>query len=397
MKYSCDKKNIDELAVFGGRSLFDEVRPIGQLAVPSFSQYWTSLEPIIARGSFEGGESVERLERALARFHDVDHCITVTNACLGLIFVMQLLFGEKRGSVIVPAFTYVGIPHLVRWAGHEPHYCDVEPLRHGLDPSSVAKAIDRSTMGILAVCSVTGTSAIDELSAVARDSGIPLVLDSVSALGATYGGRRLGGFGQAEVFSLHATKLLAGFEGGYVTTNNSQLAAGLRHLRDDVSATASLNEAHAAMALLALQALPQTIERNRERYETYRRSLANIPGMRLLEYVDEARESYTYQMAFAEFGSEWPLSRSQTIAIMRAEGAGVMAYYDPPLHRSIYAPHGITPGPMPIAEYLAQRFMYLPVGERTSVEDIERIGGLICFLHDRATVILDRLKRLGIP
>lgn len=389
---SC-KKQIDDLAVFGGEPMFDDVRPIGQLAVPAFERYWPELRKIVARGSFEDGKNVEALEESLAQFHDVEHCITLTNACVGLIFVLRALCREERGNVVVPAFTYVGIPHLVKWAGQTPRYCDVEPIRHALDPGEVRQAIDDSTLAILAVCTVTGTCSIDELSALAEDEGVPLVFDSVSALGATYGGKRLGGFGRAEVFSLHATKLLAGFEGGYVTTNDANIAAAVRRFRDDDRAAARLGEVHAAMARLSLGGLPETISRNKERYEAYRAALSGIPNIRLAPYVDEGRETYTYQMAFAELDDEWPLTRSQTIELLRAEGAGAMSYYDPPLHRSPYAPSGIFSDGMPVAEFLSKRFFYLPVGERTSVEDIVRIGGFLRFIYDRSEAIRSRLER----
>jgi dTDP-4-amino-4,6-dideoxyglucose len=387
------KASLDDLAVFGGVPLFSEIKPVGQLASPEPDRFLEEVRAIFDRRELTGnGPVVKTLEARLAALHGTAYCITVANACLGLVMMLRLVTRGRTGNVIVPAFSYSGIPHVVQWAGHMPKFCDVEELRHGLDPRSVRAAIDEKTVAILAVCNVNSACEISSLASIAKEKQLPIIFDSVSALGATYGGRMLGSFGDAEVFSLHATKMLNGFEGGYVTTNDGKLAEELIALRDGPRVNASLNEIHAALALLSLDMLDEIVERNRKRYEAYASVCARIAGLDLVPYVHAERERYTYQMAFAHVHEPWPLTREATIRVLRAENAFAMPYYSPPLHRSSHCPPGMIVPPMPVSESLAQRFMYLPVGEHTTIADVEALGELLEWISGRGDELRVRLR-----
>ena len=388
------KRSIDDLAVFGGAPLFESVKPFGQLSVPDVDAYLYSMRDIFKRRELTGnGPMVRALEERLRKFHNVTDCIAVVNACVALVMLMRIFAGGRRGNVVVPAFSYRGIPHVVQWAGQVSRFCDVERIRHGLDPNAVAAAIDDETTAILAVCTVYGISDIDALSAIAIERNVPLLIDSVSAMGATYGGRILGSFGEAEVFSLHATKMLAGFEGGYITTNDESLARTLREQRDSGSVNATLNEMHAAMALLSLDGLDAAIAENMLRYRAYEHVCKSSPGLELVGYVNEASERYTYQMALLGVCEPWPLTRQEMVTLLRAERAMVMPYYDTPLHRLAPSKTGMVVGEMPVAEEFARRFMYLPGGAHTSIGDVTRIGDLFDVLRKNGAEISDRLRR----
>lgn len=389
------KGAIEELAVFGGPALFDHIKPVGQLAAPPVEEYLVALKPLFERRRLSGnGTAVAELERRLAEYHGVRHCLAVSNACVGLVMVLRRLLGPRRGSVIVPAFSYSGIPHIVQWAAQMPKFCDVERLRHGLDPVAVDDAIDENTTAILAVANVNGTCEIEALEEVARRRRVPIVFDSVSALGATFKGRMLGGFGSAEVFSLHATKLLNGFEGGYITTDDDDLAGDLRCERDSGIINARLNEVHATLALLCLDAMDGVIARNEARYRAYERHLRDLRGVALLPYINEREERYSYQMSFVAIDERWPLSREETVRVLRAERAFAMPYYSPPLHLSSHCPPGMSVPALPVAEDLAKRFMYLPGGEHTSIDDVESVSDLLHFISDRGDEIGSRLRAM---
>lgn len=387
------KRAVEELAIFGGTPLFDSIKPVGHLAVPPLDAYLERLRPIFHEHRLSGnGPVVAELERRLAEYHGVSHCIAVANACVGLVMVLRQLVGGKRGNAIVPAFSYSGIPHIVQWAGQMPKFCDVERRRHGLDPVAVDRAIDEDTTVILAVANVHGTCEIDALQEIASRRKVPIVFDSVSALGASFGGKMLGSFGRAEVFSLHATKMLNGFEGGYITTNDDALAQVLRDQRNSGVVNARLNEMHAALALLCVDQLDDVIGRNEARYRAYERELASVEGLELLRYVDEAREHYTYQMAFVAVTDRWPLTREDTVKVLRAERAFAMPYYSPALHHSSHCPIGVAVPELPVAEELARLFMYLPGGEHTTIDDVASCGELLRFVHEHGDEIRRRLS-----
>jgi dTDP-4-amino-4,6-dideoxyglucose len=388
---------VDDLAVFGGRPLFTEPKPIGQLHTPDVEAFLRLIRPVVESGQFSAGHLVAQLEQRLAAFHGVHHVVAVTNAAFALTMLLQHFDRGRGGDAILPAFSYRGLPHFARIAGLKPRFCDVSEATHALDPAAVRRALRAETSVILAVCNYNTAGDVDGLCAVADAAGVPILFDSVYALGASYRGQRLGSFGTAEVYSLHATKLLNGFEGGYVTTNDSDLAESLRAQREGratgsvLPMGATLSEPHAAMALLSLEAFDDIVAGNRRRHLAYEAMCRNLPGLRLLP-VDA---SSNCSLAVAEVSAAWPLTRDETVAVLRAEGAGISAYYSPSLHRSEHCPPGYAVEPLPVSEALSKRYLQLPVGDLVAPADVERIHELLAFVARHGDVIAARLRQEG--
>src|SRR6185503_180800 len=114
--------------------------------------------------------------------------------------------------------------HALKWMGLKPVFCDIDHRTHNLDPDQVMKAITTKTSGILGVHLWGRPCAVDELTKIAQKSRLKLMFDAAHAFGAAAGGRKIGAFGNAEVFSFHATKVFNTFEGGAITTNDDALA-----------------------------------------------------------------------------------------------------------------------------------------------------------------------------
>lgn len=398
------KTRLEDLALFGGSPLFDAPRPMAQLSAPPVEAFLDNI-----RLAYEGrrltndGPLVRRLEARLAALHQVPHCVAVANAGLGLTMLMAILAGGRRGRVVMPAFSFRGLPHFAAWAGQQPCFCDVDPHSHTLDPAAADLAVTPDTTSILAVGSPHDAGDIAGLEAVAERHGVPLIFDSVYRAGATADGRPAGGNGRAEVFSLHATKLVNGFEGGYITTRDETLARLLRWQRNFcfpgpetldledqahvIGLNAKLNEFHAAMALASLDELDAIRARNKGRHEAWQRALVGLPGLALLDYP--AGETQHYQLAVLEVRPAWPLGRDETVAVLRAEGVAIHAYYSPLLPRS--SKGGVQPLPVPVAEDLARRFLQLPCGDHVSLGDIAALGNLFRFLAGRGRSVADRL------
>jgi len=404
-----EKNTVEELAIFSGHRLFDNPRSIGQLSAASVDEYLELLRVAYeARILTNNGVLVRQLEVKLCEYHGVTNCIAVANAALGLTMLAQVFANGKAGEVIMPAFSFRGLPHFAGWAGQVPRFCDVDPVTHCLDPARVESAINDRTTSILSVCNFNSPGFIDELSALGDRYHIPVFLDSVYGLGCSYKGVMLGRFGRAEVYSTHATKLLNGFEGGYITTDDDDLAEILRWQRNFafpglrpvaleesqyvLGMNAKLNELHAAMALASLERLDKTIAGNRLRYQAYCDVFGTIAGLTILSCGDVRGEKRNYEMVLVEFGEGWPLTRDEMLTILKAEGCAIGPYYSPPLHRTS---HGSPDQTLPVAEDLAQRFLQLPSGEQMSVEDVKVLGDLFRFLGRHGKSISTRLQSAG--
>ena len=391
------KQRIEDLALFGGTAEFRRLRPIAQLERPDRAGLLAHLSRIDRRGSTS--ILVPELEARLAGLHDVPHVVAVSNACVGLLYLLHLAAGGRRGEVLMPAMTYAGLPHLAVWAGQTPRSCDVLESTQTLDPESVRGAVTPSTTAILPVHNVNSPCEIRGFEALAAEHGIPLIFDAVHGLAATYAGRPLGGHGMAEVFSLHATKMLNGFEGGYVTTRDGELAQRLREMRDagesrePLGLDGRLNEVHAAMALTSLDDLDGAIARNQQRFDAYERHARESAWLDLLPYRPDER--HNYEFAIHRVDPDSPLTRNQWVQLLRSELAGAEAYYNPPLHRSPHRPPNTEMPHLPVTDELTHRYMHMPVGATVSLDDIDRIAGLVRFIEHRADEIAARMAPLS--
>ena len=297
------KHSIADWAIFGGQPAFAAPIHVGQLCLP----LWDGVEAAV-RGIFERqwyanhGPLVHQLEQAFAEFIGVRHAIAVTNGTIALMIMAKAL--DMVGEVIVPAFTFPATAQALSWAGLTPVFGDVDPGTHNLSAKAARDLVTPRTRAILGVhlwgraCDPTG------LRELAQEFGLRLVYDACHAVACTHRGARIGGLGDVEAFSFHATKILSATEGGCITTNDDALAARIRTIRSfhpgETHAPVSLringkmSEAQAAFALLSLADLPRNIERNRARYETYRQGLAGLAGISLIAYPEQEANNHQY-------------------------------------------------------------------------------------------------------
>jgi dTDP-4-amino-4,6-dideoxygalactose transaminase len=345
------------------------------------------------------GPMARHLETRLAQFHQAKHCVAFANGFWAIVLTIKALAIPDRTEIVMPSLTYRRLADIAAWTRLKPRFCEVDPGTLGVTAETVAPCLNDETALILAAHPIVNCCDVERIATLGRDRGIPVVFDSVESVYETVSGGKIGAFGDAECFSLHASKLINGFEGGYVTTNDDELARRLLVMRGfgffgpdkviDFGLNAKLNETHACMALACLDELEDQVLRNRRRYHRYRESLRSSAGLRLLEF-DETQKT-SYKNIVVELTGEWPLNRSETLDIMHAEGALARSYYAPPLHRkSMSYPH--VAAELPLTDRLAEAFMLLPCGHFVSELDIDALCALLAFVERNAGAIRDRRR-----
>jgi dTDP-4-amino-4,6-dideoxygalactose transaminase len=283
---------------------------------------------------------------------------------------------------------------MIAWAGYVPHFCDVDRQTLGASVETIKAATNDSTALILAPHPMVNCCDAEGIERFGRAQGIPVVFDSVEAGYRIHNGTRIGGFGDAEVFSMHATKLLNGFEGGYITTNNSRLADTLNNLKragpvgeergeEGRALDATLNEMHAAMALASLDEVDEQIVENKRRYGLYVAGLRNIDGLKVVEHSESERPDY--RLIVVRIGDPWPLSRDQTLRLLEAENILARPYYRPLNHRPVDYPR-VCPR-LPVTEEIFREFMVLPSGAHVSEEDVEKIVGVLANIRRHGSML----------
>ena len=332
------------------------------------------------------GPLVLELEERIARDLGVRHAFTVCNATVGLEVAIRA--AALSGEVIVPSYTFVATAHAVQWLGLTPVFADVDPVTHVLDPASVEALVTERTSAIIGVHVWGQPCPVAALQDIADRHGLRLMFDAAHAYGCSLGGAPIGGFGDAEVFSFHATKFVNSFEGGAVTTNDDALAERIRLMRnfgfagtDLVVAegtNAKMTEVCAAMGLTSLESLDEIVRVNRRNYHIYRDGLAALPGVRFFEY-DEA-EANNFQYVVLEVDeAEAGISRDDVVRALHADNVLARRYFAPGVHRM--EPY-VTLQPdagahLPVTEALVEKSMLLPSGTAVSADDARTIVGLM--------------------
>lgn len=329
------------------------------------------------------------LEQRLSELLDVRHCILINNATIALEIAIRAL--GMHGEVIVPSFTFIATVHALQWMGVTPVFCDVDPLTHNIDPAKLEALITPKTAGILGVHVWGRSCEIETLTEIAKNHKLKLLFDAAHAFACSHHGRMIGGFGDAEVFSFHATKFFNSFEGGAITTNNDELAARLRSMRNfgfagldnviDLGTNGKMSEVSAAMGLTSLESLDQFVQINYQNYFTYTEGLTGIPGVKLVQYDPHEKNNYQYIVVEID-EKKAGLSRDVLVEILHAENIRARRYFYPGCHqmepyRSYFPNAGLV---LPETEKLTQKTLQLPTGTAVTQGDVEKICNLVRFV-----------------
>lgn len=372
------KHRISDLALFGGVRAFDESLHVGRPNIPDRDAFMRRVSDLLDRRWLTNdGPYVREFEAMLADLVGVPHCIATSNATIALQMLAKA-FG-LHGEVVMPSFTFIATAHAMAWEGLRPVFADIDPITHTLDPDDAARRATRDTSAILGVNLWGGSCDVAGLSELAKRLGVPLIFDSAHALGCSSVAGHVGGLGSAEVLSFHATKFVNAFEGGAITTHNSDLAAELRLLRNfgfagldrvvALGTNAKMTEVSAAMGITSLEALPAIIDHNRANFELYHR-LETIPGVRLRSPSDGGTWNYQYVVAQID-RSAFGIPRDSVVDILWAENILARRYFFPGCHRQepYLSGYPAPAPPLTVTERVADEVLVLPTG--TSVSDRE--------------------------
>ena len=398
-----NKTKVDDLALWGGVSAFEEALHIGRPNIGDRSRLLERFNDMLDRRWLSNnGPFVKELEQKLAAFLGVKHCIAMCNATIALEIAARAL--GLQGEVIIPSFTFVASAHALQWQEITPVFCDINPLTHNIDPTKIENLITPRTTGILGVHVWGRACDIEVLSTIADKHNLKLMFDAAHAFACTYQGQMIGGFGDAEVFSFHATKFFNSFEGGAVTTNNDELATRLRGMRNfgfagidtvlDIGTNGKMSEVSAAMGLTSLESLDKFIQINYENYLAYCIGLEGIPGVHMIKYTEKEKNNYQYVVLEID-EAVTQLSRDLLVKILQAENILARRYFYPGCHqmepyRSYFPNAGLL---LPETEKLTRKVVQLPTGTAIGKEETDQICRLIRFVFANGAEIRERAEK----
>jgi dTDP-4-amino-4,6-dideoxygalactose transaminase len=386
-----EPRRAPEIALLGAEPAFAKTLHVGRPNMPDRAAFMRRMERVLDSGWLTNrGPLVLEFEARVAETAGARHCIATCNATVALELAIAALGME--GDVIVPSYTFVATVHALWRQGIRPVFCDIDPETHCIDVDALEAAITSRTTGIVAVHAWGNTCETERLTAIAGRHGLNLLFDAAHAIGCGTRQRLVGSFGDAEVFSFHATKCVHAFEGGAIVTDDDELAARLRLMvnfgfagEDEVrhlGTNGKMCEASAAMGLTSLESIDRIIEHNRRNYEAYAAGLSAIPGLALMRKRPDHRHNFQYVVIEVDEAATG-LSRDEIVAALRLENVVARRYFHPGVHRmqpyrGLYPQAGRT---LPVTEAVGSRVIVLPTGLAMDQVDVAllcaRIAGIV--------------------
>ncbi|WP_447603690.1 DegT/DnrJ/EryC1/StrS family aminotransferase [Nitrospira sp. Nam80] len=397
------KNGLGALAIFGGTPAFSAPLHVGYPNIGNRAALLARINDILDRRWLTNmGPYSQELERRIEEMLGVKHCIAMCNGTVALEIAIRAL--GLTGEVIVPSMTFIATVHALQWQEVRPIFCDIAPGEFHLDPAKVERLITPRTTGIIGVHLWGRPCEVEPLTEIADRWNLKLLFDAAHAFGCSHNGRMVGNFGDAEVFSFHATKCLNTFEGGAIVTNNDELAAKIRLMTNFgfggtdkviyIGTNGKMNEVSAAMGITSLDDLATFIDVNRRNYYNYVKELAGIRGLRLLMYDEKEKNNYHYIVLEVD-EAVTGLSRDQLVDILRAENVLARRYFYPGCHNMepyrSYFP--LTSLWLQETEKMAKRVIVMPTGAAVHGEAIQTISQLVRLAVSHGREIRDLLQK----
>ncbi len=389
-----DIQKPEDLAINGAPPAFDQTLHVGHPNIGNRDAFMNYITDILDRRWLtNNGPLVQKFEQRVADYLRVKHCVSMCNGTVALEIAIRALGLE--GEVIIPSYTFIATAHALNWQAITPVFADIDPRTHNLDPMAVRQMITPRTTGIIGVHLWGRAAPVEELQSIADEFGLKLMFDAAHAFGCSHGGTMIGSFGICEALSFHATKFLNTLEGGAVVTNDDELAAAMRLMRnfgfsglDNVihpGTNGKMIEVAAAMGLVNMEIIDSLIETNYNNHMAYRKALADIPGLALLSYSETERNNYQYVVVEVDEDSQ--VSRDRIVDVLHAENVRARRYFWPGCHkmqpyRALYPHAGLL---LPNTQCVARRVVVLPNGHTMNEDMINEVAAVIRVVMENPT------------
>jgi dTDP-4-amino-4,6-dideoxygalactose transaminase len=336
---------------------------------------------VLQKSSFILGPEVVAFEQAFASYIGSAECIAVNNGTTALQLVIEALEVGPGDEVITVANTFIATAEAISAVGARPVFVDADPVSYTMDPQLVEAAITPRTKAILPVHLYGQSADLNALMAIAKRHNLYLVEDACQSHGATYKGKRVGGFGIAGCFSFYPGKNLGCLgEGGSIVTNDANLAQKMRMLRDHGSVKKyehsvpgynfRLEGLQGGFLNVKLKKLDKWNARRREVAQRYQQLLADASiGLP----TEMGWGEHVYHLYVIQADDREALRKSLNDA-----GIETGLHYPVPLHlQAAYKDLGYEKGAFPVSEHLSSHILSLPMHPYMTDAEVERVAAVV--------------------
>lgn len=356
-------------------------------SMPSYEEYCEEIKDLWnSHWLTNMGVKHKELQKVLENYLEIPHVILYTNGHLALENAIAALNLPKGGEVITTPFTFASTTHAIVRNGLVPVFCDIREDDYTIDTSQLEALITDQTVAIIPVHVYGNFCNVDEIERIAKKYGLKVIYDAAHAFGVKYKGVSSAAFGDASMFSFHATKVFNTIEGGcvcfkkdsWVQLLNDQKNFGIHGPEsvEYVGGNAKMNEFQAAMGLCNMRHLNTEIQKRKAVVERYRELLSGIEGIKLSAIQKDVESNYAY---FPVVFDGYKYTRNEVFEKLAEQGIAARKYFYPLTNSFECYRSYPTAGPekTPVAQHTALRVLTLPLYADLDLSDVDRICDII--------------------
>ncbi len=369
----------------------DERIPLVRADLPTFEELTPAFKDILASGKISNfGKFNTQFETDAGKYLGCETA-TVSSGTMGLIFSLQALGVKPGDKVLVPSFTFMATVQAILYCGGTPIFTEIEDDMTVLPSDVEAQLKKHPEVGfVIGIHSYGLPARVNEIEAIVtkreEQTGkkIKVLYDAAHAFGSALNGRKVGTFGDAEVFSLSVTKALVSIEGGMICSKNPEFIARIRKMRNYgiesnynthyPGANGKMSEFHAVFGVLNLKHLDDVLATRKEKaayYTTVIETETNFSVMRAPAGVIHTFKDFTIKLS-----PEMKKHRDAICKFLDAEGIDNRAYFFPPVHEQEFFKK-YADRPLPKTEDLSRRVITLPFFTTITKEQMDRVASVL--------------------
>lgn len=338
-----------------------------------WDEFTAAAQNVLRSGRFILGPEVQAFEQEIAAYVGVKHAVACNSGTDALVIGLRALGVGPGDEVITTAFTFFATAEAVSMVGATPVFVDIDPVTYNIDPSAIESAITPRTKAVIPVHLYGNAASLQKILAVAKANGLAVLEDAAQAMGCSYHGKKVGGFGDIAAFSFYPSKNLGAFgDGGLVTTNDDAFASKMKMLRvhgsrknyfnEMIGYCSRLDEIQAAFLRVKLRYLDASNEGRRSAARRYDEAMSGVPGVTTPAVSEGSHHVYH------QYTIRVPANKRDGVAEqLGAKGIATMIYYPVPLHRlPVYA--SALHAPLPHTEAASHEVISLPIWPTLPIE-----------------------------
>lgn len=356
-------------------------------SMPSIDEYTEEIKPIFeSHWMTNMGPIYKKFQHQLIDYLGVPEMSLFVNGHMALEMAIHALgLRCEGGEVITTPFTFVSTVHAITRNGLKPVFCDIKPDDYTMDPNKIEELITDKTVAIIPVHVYGNICDVEAIDKIAKKHDLKVIYDAAHAFGVKYKGIGVGNFGDAAMFSFHATKVFNTIEGGGVVYHDRKYRSKLHDLKNfgihgqndvtGIGGNAKMDEFRAAMGICNLRHIDEYIDARRIVAERYNERLRGVPGIYVSNQQENVSPNYSYYPVYFEenvFGK----NRDRVFEELADSDIYARKYFYPAINElSCYKNE--YPQNTPIAHDVSMNILTLPMYEGLELENVDKICDII--------------------